>query len=453
MRAYAGIVFADSSRVPDTILWNSRSDSGYGKLGCDNLACTDTLSLARTLGSDTAHLRLWALGIRCGTIPFVQSGRSPYLDAVNASITRDSLDLRLLSAFRVLRGSKPDSLAAFGTPRSDLVYCYAKFVLGQETGFEGFPSVHPVGMSIDSIGKALVYWGAKSAMSWSQLVAASLGLDSATVRADAAALFQAGRISATDTSALFPSSAADIAPPTITPAGAVYSATQTGTATLSSSVSGATLWYSADTGASKTWTRYSTGISIAKSQILYARAILGDAVSAPDSAVFLYVPTIAPTSGSYAAGQVVTISVLGSPAIEDSSGAGSAWRPYEALTLQASAKVCARSRLGGATPDKVCASFVLPPSLSPASGTYADRVVVNATDAGADSIQFSADTSVASGWAAGTSRTLTSSGRLFARSFLGAIVSPVASAEYVVPHGCVCFAGVERRVDVGCGNR
>lgn len=219
MFARARINFVDSSRVPDSISWKTTTDSGHGRFGCDSLDCTDTLALADALGKDTARVSLWALGIRCGTIDFTQSGRSLYLDAVTGSIVHDTLDLKLLLAFRALRQSKTDSLAAFGTWRSDLVYHYAKFVFAQDTGYKGFPTTHPIGMSVDSVEKALVYWGAKSAKTWAQLVALGVGLsDSATIHRDAMALLAAGKLTVSDTSALFPraSIATDTIAPTVT---------------------------------------------------------------------------------------------------------------------------------------------------------------------------------------------------------------------------------------------
>jgi uncharacterized protein (TIGR02145 family) len=435
MAAYAGITLSDISRAPDSIAWKTKTDSGYGKPRCDSLDCTDTLSLAHALGSDTVRLSLWTLGIRGGIIPYTQSGRSPYLDPANSAIVRDDLDLRLLRAFHALRQSKLDSLTAFGALRSDLVYCYARYVFSQDTGYKGFPTTHPIGMSVDSVEKALVYWGAKSAKTWAQLVALGVGLsDSATVHAFATSLFSAGKLTASDTGALFPSGTKGILPPTLTPGGAEYSASQTGTVTLFSNTSGASLWYSTDTGTSKTWTSYSTALSITKSQIVYARAVLGDAISSIDSAIFLYLPTVAPASGGYATGPTVTISALGSPAIEDSLNTGSGWNAFGALTLRSSAQVCTRSRLGGSTSDKVCATYVLPPVMSPVSGTYADKVVVKASDAGADSVQFSTDTAIASGWKTGSTQPLTASGKLYARSLLGGIASPATSASYVVTH-------------------
>jgi len=218
-----------------------------------------------------------------------------------------------------------------------------------------------------------------------------------------------------------------LGPPTITPAGGNFSASQTPTAAITSIWPGAALFYSSDKNA---WTPYTTGLSIATSQILYARATLGNATSEIDSAIFLFAPSLSPTSGPYNAGQVISIQAPGA-AIEDSLSTGGGWVAYQAVQLVSSTEVFARTRLGGAVSALASATYALPPKVSPAGGTFPDTVSVHAADPGADAFQWSLD---GTDWKTAPADTLRSSGTLYVRSVIGGISSQPDTETFQISH-------------------
>lgn len=617
--AYAAFSVSDSSRIPDSVEWNTTTQSDHGGLRVVGLSGVDTLLLGAELGSDTAHVRLWAYGIRIGSLRYVQSGRSPNLVLCDSAY--DSLDLKLLAAFRKLRTVKADSFAALGTVgASSLVRYYASRLLSQDTALRGFPTTRPVGMSVDSVKKDLVLLASLAGKSWSQLVA--LGLDQTSVRGWAANLLQAGLITASDTSALFlhqdttrpvirrvsPSTdttvewnvssislswlvtddsllsavqlsgsvltgsagyyqktvalshgenvfvlqASDahgnkscdtlrivrrtdatfpvairvsptrdtvilssfasftaswtvsdnmlesvrindteatgtsglysrtvalsgdslwirlvandssgnttrdsvkirrLAPPAISPAGpTILSPSQTDTVTLTSAMADS-MEYSTD---KSTWNRYTSPIVVSKSLILYVRSKLAGSTSNVDSAVFLYMPTLALVSGGYSVTQTLRITAPGSPTIEDSLSTGTAWNTYSTpLTINSTVAVYARSRLGSVVSGTVknmydmagvvAGVYVFPPTVAPASGTYMDSILVSATDVNADSTKYSTDTTkgywrdISYGKHSSEVVSLSKSSTVYFRSYLspGQVPSPVVVRTYVITH-------------------
>jgi uncharacterized protein (TIGR02145 family) len=191
---------ANLSRIPDSADWRSHSDSGIKAPACDTTACVETFHLAHPLNSDSVALELWTLGIRTSTLFFGEVGRSTVLDLKLASTQRDTLDTLLLSRFHGLAKASSDSFLALGKGASSLVAYYAHLILTGDPDFKGKPQ--PVGMSQDSIRKALVYWSAKAGQTYLQLAAMNLGLDTAKIHALAIALVQSGTLKPQDTLSL-----------------------------------------------------------------------------------------------------------------------------------------------------------------------------------------------------------------------------------------------------------
>jgi uncharacterized protein (TIGR02145 family) len=220
-----------------------------------------------------------------------------------------------------------------------------------------------------------------------------------------------------------------LGPPTLTPVGGSLSGNQTVQVAVSSNLKDAVIQYSVDRSK---WSAYTNALLVSKSQILYSRTVVGGIVSDIDSAIFVYVPTFAIPSGAYSSTQTVAISALGSPSIEDSLSTGTSWNAYTApLTIDASAKLFARSRLGGRPSDAVEAEYAFAPTLSPsiANDTGVDSQVVTVIAPGADSIQISTDTGAAKTWTTlvGGSYTMVT-GTLYARSRVGSSTSPLSMA-------------------------
>lgn len=193
---------ATEDHYPDSADWSSAKQSGTGGLTCSNGVCTDTLRLRDALGADGAQLRLWSLGIRIATLQLSQAGRSTSL---TYSVSKDTFEIRVLDEFLEFKRVHPDSFAKIGTVGpADLVAFYALQVLSGAPGYSGFPGILPVGMRTDSVKRAIVALGPGFDLTWSKLADLGLGLDSSSIRVFAIELLVAGKISATDTLALFP---------------------------------------------------------------------------------------------------------------------------------------------------------------------------------------------------------------------------------------------------------
>jgi alpha-tubulin suppressor-like RCC1 family protein len=195
------------SRIPDNTVWKTADTTASQKITCSEttiVTCTETFHLPHPLGQDSLTLELWTLGIRTSTLYFGQKGRSATLDR-KSTILRDTLDTLLLHKYDSLPTSTRDSFSALGTGPSSLVAYYASLILSGNTAFAGKPL--PVGMSADSVKKALVYLAQKSGLTASQLVTKNLGLvtlDSASVVMEIKILIKAGIFHSSDSSALFP---------------------------------------------------------------------------------------------------------------------------------------------------------------------------------------------------------------------------------------------------------
>ncbi len=193
---------ATEDHYPDSAEWSSSKQSGTGGLTCSGGYCTDTLRLRDALGADGAQLRLWSLGIRIATLQLSQKGRSTSLDY---TVSKDSFEIRVLDEFLEFKRARSDSFAKIGTVGpSHLVAFYALQVLSGAPGYSGFPGILPVGMTTDSVKRAIVALGPGFDLTWSKLADLGLGLDSSSIRVFAIELFVAGKLTDADTLSLFP---------------------------------------------------------------------------------------------------------------------------------------------------------------------------------------------------------------------------------------------------------
>jgi uncharacterized protein (TIGR02145 family) len=166
------------------------------------LDCTDTLKLKDALGENEASLQLWMLGIRIGTLKLKQAGRKSEL---TYTAKPDTFELRILDEFIAFRNAHSDSFAKLGKiGASNLTSYYALQILSGQTDYTGYPGILPYGMKKDSVGRAIVALGPAFGLNSSKLANLGLGLDSVSIRVYMVELFVGGKLTATDTSKLFP---------------------------------------------------------------------------------------------------------------------------------------------------------------------------------------------------------------------------------------------------------
>ncbi|MEN9307364.1 MAG: hypothetical protein RL173_1296 [Fibrobacterota bacterium] len=196
------------------------------------------------------------------------------------------------------------------------------------------------------------------------------------------------------------------------------------------SINGAELWYSTN---DTDWIRYpSSGLLFGSSQIFYARASWMGRTSPTSSATFLWAPAMTSNQNPITRAPIVTLSEPGT-VIEDSISYRSEWSTYnKPIELKASARVFARSRLNGHVSSNSVGVFAMRPELTRIDGVFSDSVWVSAMDAGADSIQWTTDTS--SQWTTGADYLVRQSGTIYARSVIGNRSSEVATATFTVRH-------------------
>lgn len=198
MTVTGSVQIGDVSRLPDQGVWYTKTDSGHGQPECDkDLSCSQAFALEDALGSDTLVFALWKLGVRIGVVRFIQVDRSLTLTRAGSSV--DELDRDLLSAFHVLREQSEDSLETVNA--SDLIAFYAKLLFEGDTTYKD--KSLPIGMSVDSVKKAIVLWADKHGCTAVKLAEKSiLGMTTDTVTAYMHILVGEGSI--TDTASLFP---------------------------------------------------------------------------------------------------------------------------------------------------------------------------------------------------------------------------------------------------------
>lgn len=536
--ATASYTMASSSRLPDSVTWTAPKDSGSHRTRCVALNCYDTFQLSEPLGTDSLELQLWTLGIRTYTLYFGEKGSSTTLDR-KARVHCDILDTLLLSRYDGLTTAQKASFSALGQGASSLVAYYASLLLADNTSFVG--KSLPVGMSQDSVEKALVYLAGKQGSTVSQLLAKDLSLDSATVLQNVKLLIKAGVLSSADSAAIFPpypvrvkssiavkgtltaggddvsvsgafawtkgqnikapviqvrtskpgdsvnfsnptnkfastdtiwnldgnlsikasSSAAagtdtlvvtisddaghsatsrtafqvisSAAAPTISPNGGTFYNSQNVTVAAASADS---IQISTD---SVSWTKYSSAVVVSTSEKLYARAFKGGAASPVTSAAFVIgtvpVPSFTPNGGSFYGADTVVVAAAGADSIQVSTDSAN-WTKYTAkIVVTSTGKFYARAFKGGVASAVVSVAFtsstVPVPTIAPNGGTfYAVQTVAITGPTGTDSVQTSTDSAT---WTKYTQAiSITASGQLHARSFIGGVASPVVSAVFTI---------------------
>jgi hypothetical protein len=213
--------------------------------------------------------------------------------------------------------------------------------------------------------------------------------------------------------------------PNISPYGGIFHDPQTATISAAGSDS---IQTSTD---STNWSRYSTAIPVAASQRIYARSFLGGISSAVSSATFAIdfppVPTIAPGNGTFYGTQTILVVAAGSDSIQVSMDSSNWTRYTTTIVASESGKLYARSFLGG-IPSVVATSvfsirFPPLPAILPAGGTFTSPESASVSAPGADSIQTSTDSANWTRYANGV--IVSSSGKLYARAFLGGASSVV----------------------------
>jgi uncharacterized protein (TIGR02145 family) len=207
---------------------------------------------------------------------------------------------------------------------------------------------------------------------------------------------------------------------------------------ISSNLPGARVGYSTDR---IHWLPYPNGgLTVSQNEILYAEDTLGSIVSAIDSSVYLYIPSIA-QSGSSPIQQTVTITPAGASGIQDSLNTLGGWKTYTgAFTIAGNTKVYARSSLEGISTSIQEADFAVAPTMvaSP-NDTGVSSLNVTITSPSADSIQASADQQKT--WTTLRGSTYSAgAGTLYARSLVGGAVSPVDSIAVHLIQGTPTFS-------------
>jgi len=329
---------SDSSHIPDSTEWSTRTQSGRGGISCSQLVagtapCTDTLVPESPLGTDTVRIQVWKLGVQLGVLYFHQVGASSQLVQFD-TVQRNSTDLGLVSAFSLLCKAKSQNLA--GQRPGNLVAFYAALVLAKDTGYKGFPAILPAGitadtiqntleffagldnfpstlptgMSRDSVYKDLLLLAADSGKTQAEIVA--LGLDTATIHAWVDTLLKDKLIPPADTLALVPMDT--LAAPTFSKPAGPYKGLQS--VSISSSAPGDTIRYTTD-GSHPTASSpvYSGSLQVVASETLQAIAVEAGMIQSPVSTAKYTItfdtaaaPTFSPLPGTYTGSQTVSIS-------------------------------------------------------------------------------------------------------------------------------------------------
>lgn len=469
---------SDSSLIPDSTGWSAGSQSGRGGISCAQIAvgdlqCTDTISPKSPLGTDTVGIQLWRLGVQLGVLYFHDVGGSANLSSYDF-VQRNSLDLGLLSTFSLLCKARSQSLAGQGP--ENLVAFYAALVLAKDTGYKGFPTKlpagittdtirnaleffagldsfptnRPTGMSRDSILKELVRLAADSGRTQAEIVA--LGLDTATIHAWVDTLLKDKLIQPADTLGLVPMDT--VRAPAFSLAGGSYKGVQS--VTLSSATPGDTIHYTTDsTLPTPSSPIFSGSLQIAASETVKAVAVKAGMIqSSLSTATYTIsfdtagIPSFSPVAGTYSGPQTVTLSsaTVGDTIRCTTDGSDpSATSPVCSGTLHVTGNETIKAfavKAGMiASPVATAAYAVSPdtapaPSLSLAGGPYAGPQKVAISTAPGDSIFYTTD---------GTAPTVSS--KLYVDSVsirattnlqaitvkFGLVNSKVSSAIYTIP--------------------
>jgi|GEM_PF-1977690 hypothetical protein len=328
---------SDSSHIPDSTAWSTRSQSGRGGFFCTQIAvgdlqCTDSISPKASLGPDTVGIQLWKLGVQLAVLYFHDVGGSGKLTQYD-TVQRNAPDLGLISAFSLLCKANSQSLASKGP--GDLVAFYAALVLARDTGYKDFPSKLPAGITIDTIQntlgffagldnfpttlptgmnrdsllKEMILLAADSGKTQAEIVA--LGLDTATIHAWVDTLLKDKLIPPADTLGLVPMDT--VRAPTFSLVPGSYKGVQS--VTLSSATPGDTIRYTTDsTLPTPASAIYSGSLQITASETVKAIAVKAGMIQSPLSTAKYTItfdtaatPTFSPLPGTYTGSETVSI--------------------------------------------------------------------------------------------------------------------------------------------------
>jgi hypothetical protein len=432
-RVEARFGLSDSSHIPDSTEWSTRTQSGLGGISCaqpvaGSVPCTDTVIPRSPLGSDTVGIQLWKLGVQLGVLYFHQVGTSPQLVQYD-TVQRNSLDLGLITAFSLLCKAKSQTMASQGP--GNLVAFYASLVFADDTGYKGFPanlpagitadtirsaleffaglddfpSTLPTGMSRDSVYKDLILLAADSGRTQAEIVA--LGLDTATIHGWVDVLLKDKLILPADTLGLVPMDT--VRAPTFGLAGGAYKGVQS--TTLSSATPGDTIHCTTDSTLPTPSSPVCSGsLQIATSETVRAIAVEAGMIQSPVSTAKYTItydtaaaPTFSPFPGTFAGPQTVAISSATSGdtirCTTDGSNPTSS-SPVCSGTLQVGGNETIKAfavKPGMVSSPVVTAAYAISPDTAPtptlslSGGSYAGPQEVAISSAPGDSIFYTTD--------------------------------------------------------------
>jgi uncharacterized protein (TIGR02145 family) len=189
------------------------------------------------------------------------------------------------------------------------------------------------------------------------------------------------------------------------------------------------------------WTKYTSAMNLLASEKLYVRAFKGGVASNVTSAAFTIgtaaVPSISPSGGTFYSSQNVTVSATGADSVQTTTDTATVpWTKYtSALALSASEKLSVRAFKDGASSAVVSVTFIFKipqvPRISPEGGAFTSSQLVDVSATGSDSIEVSADKVIWASYSPGLSVSTTR--KLYARSFIGGTVSGIDSVSFVFP--------------------
>jgi uncharacterized protein (TIGR02145 family) len=219
-----------------------------------------------------------------------------------------------------------------------------------------------------------------------------------------------------------------LSPPLLGTHGGILTASQTPTLQISATGPVDSIEWSINR---TNWYRVTGGILVSESEVVYARTRLGSAISALDSAVFLYLPSISPPSGASSGTLSVSVTVPGNATIEDSISGQPGWHPHTAdVQVLGNTRFFSRTRLSGLTSRAVEADYAYRPSLTPDSvrKVGSDSATVTISASGADSVETALDTNGT--WLANRTESVTmrSCGTVYARTRVGSATSAISRA-------------------------
>ncbi|MBK8802921.1 MAG: hypothetical protein IPN71_12885 [Fibrobacteres bacterium] len=193
-------VSSDSASFPDSVPWSGPWETGVGRMARERASGRIELDLHLPLDQDTLQLEWRQMGVRQKTVWCVRSDETKVLVAKREVL--DPVGAALLGEFWRSRGGSPanaEPATAIGLRKF-----FATRLLAGDSLFRPFPESSPAGIHPDTA--RLDTWVAACRSGWPMfrvLGTWSLSTDSAQLRTAVRSLIEAGRISSSDTNALF----------------------------------------------------------------------------------------------------------------------------------------------------------------------------------------------------------------------------------------------------------